>query len=324
MSEDPVRAIAQAVLYEGYVLWPYRRGALKNAKRWTFGGVYPPQHSRVHPDDPATMRTQCLIAASPDAALDVTVRFLHVVVRQPLAPDGTPVDVLEAGGERHVAWEEACEREVTLRTRHDQPLRVPIAFAAGEDVEPLAGGAALARSWEALSGTVTVVSEPLDSALHRLTVAIANTSAWAGGPREAALQRAFVSTHTVLRCGRDAAFISLTDPPAPLAAHAEACQSTGTWPVLVGDERTLLSAPIVLPDHPQIAPESPGDLFDGGEVDGLLILGVLSLTEQEQREAGASDPRVRELLERCAQLPPEQLAALHAGAIRERRPGGTW
>ena len=44
---DPIRAIADAVLYEGYVLWPYRRSALKNTQRWTFGGVYPRAHAEA-------------------------------------------------------------------------------------------------------------------------------------------------------------------------------------------------------------------------------------------------------------------------------------
>ena len=79
---DPVRAIADAVLYEGYVLWPYRRSALKNQRRWTFGGVYPRGHSAAHPDDPWTMRTQCLLEGGPDARVEVRVRFLHVVARR--------------------------------------------------------------------------------------------------------------------------------------------------------------------------------------------------------------------------------------------------
>ena len=52
MKRDRVEEIAAAVLYEGYILWPYRRSALKNQRRFTFGGVYPPAHSEAHADDP--------------------------------------------------------------------------------------------------------------------------------------------------------------------------------------------------------------------------------------------------------------------------------
>jgi len=149
-------------------------------------------------------------------------------------------------------------------------------------------------------------------------VTIANTTPWEGGAREDALERTFCSTHTVLRTN-GGAFVSLTDPPAELRAHAEACANTGTWPVLVGDAGatdTLLSSPIILEDHPRIAPESPGDLFDGGEIDQLLVLNILSLTDAEKAEMRATDPRAREILERTEGLTPEQLMRLH-GAVRE-------
>src|SRR6478672_1715732 len=117
MTADPVRAIADAVLYEGYILWPYRRSALKNQRRWTFGGVYPRGHSAAHPDDPWTMRTECLLEGGADATVEVRVRFLHVVTRRVgrAAGDGLElVDELEVAGERHVAWEEAVEREIAV------------------------------------------------------------------------------------------------------------------------------------------------------------------------------------------------------------------
>jgi len=79
---DPVRRIADAVLYEGYLLWPYRKSALKNQRRWTFGGVYPERHTDKHPDDACAMQTQCLVAGGAECALDVRVRFLHVVKRE--------------------------------------------------------------------------------------------------------------------------------------------------------------------------------------------------------------------------------------------------
>ena len=113
MTADPVRAIADAVLYEGYILWPYRRSALKNQRRFTFGGVYPPAHSRDHPDDPATMRTEVLLTASAQARLEVTVRFLHVVRRAVArrGPEGLEeVDELDAGGERYTTWEPIREK----------------------------------------------------------------------------------------------------------------------------------------------------------------------------------------------------------------------
>jgi hydrogenase maturation protease len=175
------------------------------------------------------------------------------------------------------------------------------------------------RSWDGLEGSVSVSAEPLAAGLHRLTVAIANETPWDGGERAALTRRTLCSTHTVLRV-RDGAFVSLTDPPAALREPAAACVNEGAWPVLVGepgDSDTLLASPIILEDHPRIAPESPGDLFDGGEIDQMLILNIVQLTDAEKAEARASDPRVRELLDRSEGLSPAALMALNGRLTRE-------
>jgi hypothetical protein len=325
VTEDRIRAIADAVLYEGYVLWPYRRSALKNAQRWTFGGVYPRAHAegRAAGDDPWTMQTQCLLEGDALTRVSVGVRFLHVVWRQMVDADGNDVDQLLAGGERQLTWEEAVEREVQLDDVSLQELtveqRVPIAIEAGRTEEVLDGGGTIVRSWEPLEGSVRIHAVALRQRLYRLTAVIENVTSWGGGAREAAIRRTFCSTHTVLRTHRGS-FVSLTAPPPSLRAEAEACENTGTWPVLVGnadDRGTLLSSPIILEDHPRIAPESPGDLFDGGEIDQLLILNILSLTDEEKAEVRAADPRTRELLDRSEGLSPEQLMRLHGRTVRE-------
>jgi len=305
---DPVRAIADAVLYEGYILWPYRRSAMKNRERWTFGGVYPPAHSSAHPDDRCAMVTECLLLGAQgtghraQGTVDVSVRFLHVVRRQVFL-DGGPVDEAAVGGERFLSWEEAVEREVG-----PGPVSVP----AGSEREELGQGVAVVRSWHGLRGSVDVSLEERGAGLHRVTVRIANETPFEG-TRAEALERTFCSCHTVLRA-REGEFVSLTDPPAELREEAEACRNEGAWPVLVGEaheRHTLLSSPIILEDHPRIAPESPGDLFDGGEIDQLLVLNILSLTDEEKAEMRATDPRAREILERTEALSRDELMALH-------------
>jgi hypothetical protein len=327
---DPVRAIADAVLYEGYVLWPYRRSALKNTRRWTFGGVYPPAHSAAHPDDPSVMRTECLLEAGGGTEIDVRVRFLQVVDRQAIDAAGEPVGELSVDGRRHLSWSEAVERELCAEAAVGRGARVPIEVDAACEDEPVldAGGrtaGALRRRRRRLEGHVEIAAAPVRDGLARVTVTISNTTGFAAGEREEALRQSFCSTHTVLRAERGE-FVSLTDPPEALAADARACRNEGTWPVLVGergDRRTILSSPIILEDYPRVAPESPGDLFDGGEIDQLLVLNVLALTDEEKEEMRATDPRTREILERTESLSPDERMALH-GAIRElgtvRRP----
>ncbi len=334
-SDDPVRRIADAVLYEGYILWPYRRSALKNTRRWTFGGVHPGAYTRDgHEDDRCAIQAQCLLEGREEARLDVRVRFLHVVERRVARADGAGleyVDELTVEGERHLSWQEASERELAatglaLSDLVESARRVEIAVAADETEEPLVDSAgaragAVVRSWRGLSGMLEISAERPAAGVHRLTVTVENTTPWEGGTREQALERTFASTHMVLRA-EGADFVSPVDPPEGLAQLAEACENVGVWPVLVGrdgERHTVLASPIILEDYPRIAPESPGDLFDGGEIDELLTLNILGLTEEEQREMRASDPRTREILERSLSLAPEELMRLH-GAVREFRP----
>ncbi len=313
-----VRRIADAVLYEGYLLWPYRKSALKNRQRFTFGGIYPPAF-----DDRSSMQTQVLLEGGADVRLDVCVRFLQVVRRQVLrrgAPGEPPepVEELIAGGQRMVSWDEALEREVAPG---------PLCLAAGETLEQIPGGA-VRRSWRALEGEVSLERESIGPGLSRVTVRVLNTTPWvppapgAGAAREAvredALRATLCSAHAVLRA-EGGAWVSAADPPPRLAAEVERCESSGLWPVLVGDQHdraTMLASPIILSDHPQIAPESPGDLFDSGEIDQMLVLNILAMTDEERRDMRDSDPRAREILERTEALSEEQIMRLH-GAVRE-------
>jgi hydrogenase maturation protease len=276
------------------------------------------------------MTTQCLAEAGPGARVEVTVRFLHVVRRQVARRTDVglePVEELTVGGERHLSWDEAVERELKLppvELGESAAEHLAVTIEGGAQTEDLLDSegwraGALTRSWEPLEGTLAASAESLGGKLHRLTVRLANTTASAGGgPRDAALRRTFCSTHAVLRAFA-AAFVSLTDPPPRLADAAASCRNEGVWPVLVGepgDRQTMLAAPIILEDYPRIAPESPGDLFDGAEIDQLLVLNILSLTDEEKAEMRDSDPRTREILERTEALSGEQLMRLH-GAIRE-------
>jgi hypothetical protein len=309
MESDVVRRIADAVLYEGYLLWPYRKSALKNQQRFTFGGIYPPAWE----EDPPSIQVQVLLEGSEDTEIDIRVRFLQIVRRQVLKAGSSPgllepVEELEIDDERWVTWDEAVEREM-----EPGPIHVP----AGGALERMSGGA-IRRSWLGLEGETTVARELLRPGLLRLTVRVANTTSWAGLAREDALRHTFCSTHAVLSAN-EGTWVSLTDPPEALRAEAESCENSGVWPVLVGEEgdrRTMLASPIILSDYPKIAPESPGDLFDSGEIDQMLVLNILAMTDGERSDMRDSDPRAREILERTEALTNEEIMRLH-GAVRE-------
>ncbi len=300
---DVIRKIADAVLYEGYLLWPYRRSAVKNQQRWTFGCVLPPSWTAVHPDERSMIQTQCLIEGGRDVDVVVTLRFLQVVRRQILDGDGAPVDRLTIDGTEYLSWEEATEREVHRAGE--------FAIPGGSSREILAGGA-IEHQWNTLQGCLDVDVREAEPGLQRLTVRVTNTTPSNGDTRAQALEHACCSTHLVLHVehGR---FVS------PLDSRAADCEQQQLWPVLVGeapDRSTVLAAAIMLEEYPRVAPESPGDLFDGGEVDQLLTLNILGMTDDEKAEMRASDPRARAILERTEAMTVEDLMRLH-GTIRD-------
>jgi len=330
---DTVERIAETVLYEGYLLWPYRRSAIKNQKRWNFGGVYPCSFSETARNgDPWEMQTQCLVSGS-DASVAVKVKFLQAVERKVgrwnLEGGLDFVESLQVDSERYLAWEEAREQERVIEFQKLSDLAIAQRFALsvpeGSEKENIFSHAgknmgALVRSWRSLEGEIEVKAESLREALFRITVQIRNLTPRAGPDREAALKQTFLSTHTILQVD-GGEFISLTDPPKIFEADAKACQNLHTWPVLAGppgEKQYLLSSPIILPDYPQIAPESPGNLFDNSEVDQLLFLNILALTDEEKEEIRATDPKAREILERSESLTMDDFMNMH-GVIRDFR-----
>ncbi|MFW6090130.1 MAG: hypothetical protein ACODAB_10280, partial [Gemmatimonadota bacterium] len=339
LLSDPARDVARATLYEGYVLWPYRKSAPKNQRRWTFGGVHPRAWSREgHPDDAWQMRLECLLrlpegAERSGALLHVEARFLQIVERRVarVIDDRLEfVEEIDVDGERLAAWDEARERAARLpgfAPASGARAHAPIAIPAGSERTWLPGGegprsGAVVRSWRELAGEVVVRCEPAGAGAVRVSVVVSNTTEWSGRGREDALRSTFASTHVVLRA-QGGEFVSMTDPPGELAEAAAACDNAGCWPVLVGHRGArdmILASPIILPDYPVIAPESPGDLFDGGEIDEMLALHILALTDEEKEEMRATDPRTREILERTERLDRERLLGLH-GAFRDGKTG---
>jgi hypothetical protein len=208
------------------------------------------------------------------------------------------------------------------------PLQAPFAFptkrSSGALYDPCSQGARGKRGeQEPINGNIEIAGLQVAERVFKITTRILNLTPLAdatGVSRDEALKRSLVSTHTILSA-RGGEFISLIDPPESLRDVAGSCRNIGTYPVLVGAEGerdTILSAPIILYDYPQIAPESAGDLFDGTEIDELLTLRILTLTDEEKREMRDGDERARRILERTEAMPAEQLMKLH-GAARDLR-----
>jgi hypothetical protein len=345
--KDRVEKIAEAVLYEGYMLYPYRASAVKNQQRWNFGVLCPRSYSDEQNGSEAwMMQTQCLLQGGLSARFGVRLRFLQLVNRsvgkaaqfleELSAGKGAEleiVDKLDVGGQTCTPWQEAMEREVAVPTLQPTAdlFHAPVPFdfeagrvlkAVGDEKGRIAG--AIIREWEALSGWIEIDSEQCQDSVLKLTVRVRNMTSydtWHKPARADALMYSLVSAHTILTV-EDGQFVSLLDPPANLKSQAAECRNIGTWPVLVGEEGdrdTMLSSPIILYDYPQIAPESPGSLFDGTEIDEILSLRILTMTDEEKQEMRQSDHRARKILERTESMPPEQFMKLH-GALRGLQP----
>ena len=292
MKMDAVEKIANAVLYEGYMLYPYRASAVKNQQRFNFGVLYPREHcERQQGADACEMQTECLALANAasSAAVEVKVRFLQSVERENR----------QEGIERDVCTP-ACDLESIAARPHRQSF-----------------------SFEPLTGELVLAASRAADALYKITFMIRNCTDFentGAGDRAEVLLRSLVSVHSILHV-TGGTFLSSIDPPESFRDAAAQCRNLGTWPVLAGEEgqgNIVLSSPIILYDYPQIAPESPGDLFDGTEIDEILALRILTMTDQEKLEVRNGDERARLILERTESLPAEHFQKLH-GALRGLR-----
>jgi len=337
MSEfAPALAVADAVLYEGYLLYPYTKSALKNRVRWQFGVIVPSEYARTGTGETALQQTEVLLEVSDRASVAVLLRFLHVEARRVESWTGdvfTPVASLTLDGRTYLTFDEAAECELAAGCGVDGPVEsiVPIALEASLDEELLrdASGALQGRilreRW-ALRGRLTARIETVADApsLRKVRVLVENESDVVAGERAGALRTALVSTH-VLLSAKNGRFVSLLDPTPEAAAATATLSNQHVFPVLVGgasaDERhsdLVLSSPIILYDFPAVAPQTDADAFDATEIDELLTLSVLSLPDAERDEAKATDPRARAIVERAERYGAAEFARLHAGTLHAR------
>ena len=340
MSLELVRKVADAVLYEGYLLYPYRATSGKNQVRWQFGVLGPIGAARAGTGEDSQLSMQCLLRAAPDqdppAAFDLHIRFLQVQRRTAQAPDQgragfVDVPELRIDDQRWFSWDEAVEVERAHRVGLEELIdgcSWSVIAQAGQDSEDLvdgAGGVAgrLVRQRWALRASACARVEQLHG-LYRLSVSVDNEVSADGLSKDDVLQRSLVGTHIIVESlDPGPRFVSVIDPPNDAVEAAAACHQHRCWPVLAGPEgatNLVLGSPIILYDHPEVAAESAGALFDSTEIDEILTLRIMTMTDEEKAEATATDPRAREIIERCDQMSPSELQNLH-GILRDPHAG---
>lgn len=342
MSRSIVEQIADSVLYEGYILYPYRPSSLKNRQRWNFGGLCPRAYSDAqNGSEPWCMQSECLARGDASTKIGIRLRFLHLVDRRvAIVPEGVTdlsegsvsdlefVETLKVGDRLFQSWQEANEREIELPvlSLESAGKRPPIDFfqPGSRTVEPLRDtegklAGALVRTQRCLEASARVGAEKIGDSLFKITVQILNLTPFADAEtatRDQAMMYSLVSSHIILMI-ENGEFISLLDPPTEYVEAAASCRNVGVYPVLAGEAgraSTILASPVILYDYPTVAPESAGDLFDGAEIDEILTLRILALTEEEKSEMRQCDERARRILDRI-ESDPEHLTRLH-GTMR--------
>jgi hypothetical protein len=322
MNFDGAEKIAAAILYEGYILYPYRPTAIKNRQRWNFGTLYPRTYAEAQrPQEPFRLIAECLAVADATASLDVRISFLQLV----------PTQITDELTDPSLAWDEAVER-----TSEHSGLRLGdlIVSPLSLTLEMETAGPAVKHN---LQVELSIGAEMLQDGVCKLRLEVQNRSPLPSGDgatcpgvprrRDEALPLSLVSAHLLLGI-TGGEFVSLLDPEPAYREAVAACCNTGVFPVLVGEEperlvpacrgSMIFCSPIILYDYPKIAPESEGDFFDGTEMDEMLTLRVLTLTDAEKQEMRSGDPRARRILERTEALTSDSLLKAH-GVIRGLR-----
>jgi hypothetical protein len=333
VSPDRLRAartVADAVLYEGYLLYPYRASSEKNRNRWQFGVLGPPGAAdRGLGEAPGMTMHTVLHDVTEASSVVVRLRFLQLQHRQVCDVAGEPCERVVLDGRSELTWDEAVEQELTFTFPLSADSHASAVVAGGEQVEQLStadgapAGSVVRRRWP-LAARVGVTATS-HGALTLLTVEVHNECPDRPATQDDATRTSLLGAHLVVaavRCG----FVSMVDPPEEARPLVDGCRQDRCWPFLLGeegDDDLLLGSPIILYDHPEVAPESAGALFDATEIDEILTLRVMTMTDEEKAEARATDPRAAAIIDRCDAMSPGELQQLH-GIFRDPRgPLGT-
>jgi hypothetical protein len=303
------------------LLYPYRANSAKNQTRWQFGVLGPAGAADAGIGEDDSLSAQILVAPQGNPTVSIVVRFLqlqHRGVEKDISGGSfEPADELSSGSQSWLRWDEAVECEIPygpIDIESGLPQTLPIEIDAGTDIEMVDGGR-LVRSRRALRAELMIAAEH-DDGYVRLTMAVRNCATPAADKDEA-IAASLIGTHLVAEIN-DGDFVSLLEPPASADNAVARCRHHRCFPVLAGptgDHALMLVSPIILYDHPEIAEQSEGALYDSTEIDEILTLRVMTMTDEEKAQARATDPRAAQIIDRCDSMSPEAMLNLH-GVLR--------
>ena len=279
--EKQLETLLESLLYEGYALYPYTPTAAKNSTPTPFGIVYPPAYAEGNSATFDHLRVDCVLHVAEGAEVNGTVRFL------------------QTAGERH-------EGEARVLEIPPTSLSDLAGGGVGEDFS--------FKGEQPIEGRFRLRADDLGDGLARVRLCVHNSTAVEDGAemkRGDALKASLISTHVVIETSAGK-FASPLERNGPAGDAVAECKSVNSFPVLAdSQDRAILGAAIVLPDHPQLSPHSLGNLFDNTEIEEALILHVKALSDQEREEIEKQDPAVREMIAKADETTDEELMRLH-------------
>lgn len=292
---NKIEQIADAILYEGYNLFPFRKSALKNQKRFNFGILSPQNWAENRVNEAYLQQTECLIfSENEDFEICLKTRFLQIENSKEDWQVTIPREV-----ENDFDFSEISDREKTFKFN----------FSADE-------------SFRQINGEIKISVAKLDDNLFKFTLILENLSEiyeLKNSSLKDILPSSFLSTHSILEI-KNGKFISLLETPKEFELYAKTCENVGTFPVLVGDrekQNYILSSPIILYDFPEVAENSFDNFFDGTEIDELMVLSILALTDEEKSEVRKTDKKAAAILDKLENAKPEDLMKLHAQMLQK-------
>lgn len=275
---ENIEKICNALLYEGYALFPYRKNALKNQKRFNFGVLSPKCWAENQINEQFFQQTEILVLAENETKLSFKTRFLKL--------------------SNESDWQTAVEKIIEAEFILDQSQTIEY-------------------KEDNLFGKIEISAEKLSKNLFKIRFIFENLTEienFGELSREEILQFSFVSAHTIFEV-ENGKFVSLLETPDEFIEQAKFLQNINVFPVLIGNKikrNSVLASPIILYDFPEIAENSFDNFFDGLEIDELMILNLLALPDEEKRQIAETDEQTKKILAKIESATPEDLLKLHA------------
>ena len=289
---NKIEKIADAILYEGYNLFPFRKSSLKNQKRFNFGIVSPKCWAENRTNNAFFQQTEVLIFSKDrDFNISMKIRFLQVE-------------------DKKYDWQNVLPRSIEVNFNFAEILDTQHKKSFKFSSE---------NNFRKIHGEIKTFATRIHKNLFKISLVLINKTESENSSENQILPSSFISAHSILQIGKGK-FISLRETQKEFESPAGTCKNIGVFPVLAGEknkQNSVLSSPIILYDFPEVSENSFADFFDGTEIDELMVLSILALSDAEQEEIRKTDEKAAKILDKLDKIDARDLLKLHASMTRK-------